>query len=298
MQKVETPPGITATGNPVLPGVGLGLLSWKSHVTLRTTLTALKKAGLLSCFEDCAIVFQECSRDDLDLAEEFGIRPVALAENTGIQFGMKHVAEALDTEFVLHVENDCLLTQTGEEAIRQFEVARSSLKAGDAHVYRFICGTDHRRTGDGPRKYARFHGGSSASGLPLDPLLRMGRRVLRPGKSRRMCGNAVYFDEHPEERFPQYIERLGTDHFVVDSAAINWINRSIMYPRSWFLDAIIPYAEANPCSRLTNGTSNLEREMNCDWWRDQHFKVGILPGVFAHNRLDRPPEDEMTSLAG
>lgn len=298
MQNVTTSRAVTAAGKTRFPGVGLGLLSWKSHVTLRTTLNALKKAGLLSCFEDSAIVFQECSADDLALADEFGIRPVALSENTGIQFGMKHVAQALNTEFVLHVENDCLLSQSGEEAIRQFEVARAGLKAGNAHVYRFICGTDHRRTGDGPRKYRRFHGDFSVPEPAFDAVMRMGLRVLRPGKSRRMCGNAVYFDEHPEKRFPQYIERLGPDHFVVDSAAINWINRSIMYPRSWFLDSIIPYAEAHPCSRTTNGMPNLEREMNCEWWRDQHFKVGILPGVFAHHRLDRPPGDEMTSLAG
>jgi hypothetical protein len=281
-----------------LPVVGLGLLSWKSHVTLRTTLTALRNAGILSCFKDSVIVFQDCSPQDLELAKEFGIRPVALSENTGIQYGMKHVAEALQTEYVLHVENDCLLTQSGGEVIRQLQIALDHLKAGKADVYRFICGTEHRQNGDGPRKYIRFHGRASDVSLSVESLLRIGRRALRPRKSRRVCGNAVYVEDHPEELFPQYIHRQGPDHFVVDSEVINWINRSILYPRSRFLDFIIPYAESHPSHRTTNGMPNLEREMNCEWWKEQHFKIGILPGFFAHYRLDRPPGDEMTALAG
>ena len=62
--------------------------------------------------------------------------------------------------------------------------------------------------------------------------------------------------------------------------------------RRWFLDELIPFAEAHPTLRTVNKFPDLEKELNCRWWRAKHFRVGVAPGLFKHTRADRPPHDE------
>ena len=270
-----------------LSGLGLAILSWRSPKSLANVLKRLDGAGIWSLFEDRLIYFQEIQDSDHALAESYGLRYAGNERNRGILGGMKAAVSESRCEYLLYLENDCVLLENGLECRRQLECALGYLRRGFAHVWRLRHrknpGADFR--GD---MYRRYHGGRGYA-WPICLL----RRCLRPFKARRLAGAAVYFEDRPERCFPRGIQRTPEGAFLVDSSYINWTNQSILFRRSWFLETILPYAERHPRTRLVNGFPDVEKELNVGWWRRQGFKIGVDDkGLFTHGRLDRPPGDE------
>ena len=97
---------------------------------------------------------------------------------------------------------------------------------------------------------------------------------------------------HPEKKFPHSIRRLDERFFTVDSASMDWTNNPLIYPRQWFLNELIPFSESRPVTYTVNGFPDLECELDCEWWRAKHFRIGITPGIFMHDRIDYPPNDK------
>lgn len=213
-------------------------------------------------------------------------------ENLGIMGGMKAIAENLKTDYVLHLENDMPLIVNFEEAQKQLTAAMENLQSGNAQCYRMD--EFHPQIG-GERavleKYLRYHPAPKLG--ERDTIARRLRRLLRPGKARRLAGMAVYGGE--AARFPKLIAQTKHGHWAVRTTAMNWSNRAPLYPRKWFLEKIISYAEAHPSPHKRNNSKpDLERELNHRrWWRKQGWRIGICNnGLFEHQRLDRPPHDE------
>lgn len=122
--------------------------------------------------------------------------------------------------------------------------------------------------------------------------------LVAPGKGAGLIGTAIYADEQPHARFSRYIQKIEGGHWSVDSAVFNWSNRAPLYPRRWFLEEIMPFAEANPSSRTVNGNQDLEKELNCRWWQKRSYRIGVCDhGIFAHNRLDRPDRSHRSQNA-
>ncbi|MGI9296371.1 MAG: hypothetical protein ACR2QC_00555 [Gammaproteobacteria bacterium] len=279
------------------PTVGLGVLSWRARKTLRASLESFRRGDLFSCFDETLIFFQEIEEEDREIARQFGPRAAGVETNIGIMGGMKRVAELLHTDYVLHLENDLHLIADMQTVRRKITDAIANMESGAARCYRM----DERRPPAGDagelRKYMRYHP------APLlhrrDNWLRRLRRIARPFKARQMSGAAVYCHDRPHVRFPQHIRPLRGGDWSVDSAAMNWSNRAPLYPRKWFLDEIIPYAEAHPSARTVNGGQDLEKELNRRWWRERRFRVGVCgEGLFVHKRLDRPAGDEKSGTVG
>ena len=281
---------MTATApSPVayFPNVGLGILSWRAHRTLRRTLRTLADADMFSLFGESLIYFQEMCGEDRAIAREFNLRTVGGNANIGIRGGMKALAESLQCEYVLHLENDFSLIGSRAEAMSQLKIAVRHLRENIVDLYHLR----HRnQEGGGLKKYLRYHSAPELN--ESETPLRILRRILRPAKAHRLQGLAIFADSNPEQKFPRCIRRLEKDFFAVDSACMNWTNQTPLYPRRWFLDELIPFAEAHPTSRTVNKFPDLEKELNCRWWRAKHFRVGVAPGLFTHTRADRPPHDE------
>jgi len=53
------------------------------------------------------------------------------------------------------------------------------------------------------------------------------------------------------------------------------------------LESLLPWVEAHPSRRPVQGFPDIEKELNGPWWRKQGFRVGLTPGLFTHQRLDR-----------
>ncbi|MBE8158681.1 MAG: hypothetical protein HAW59_04760 [Betaproteobacteria bacterium] len=272
--------------------VGMGILSWRAPATLRATLESYRQGELFSLFSQTLIFFQEISAEDRAVAAEFGLRAEGSKTNIGIRDGMKKIAELLETDYVLHLENDLPLVADKETAHKEMAAALANIESGKTVFYRM---DERKAPSENIAKYMRYYPASVLN--QQDNLIRRLRRLLRPAKARRLIGLAAYADKNPHLRFPQYIRRLDGGHLAVNSAVLNWANRAPLYPRRRFLEEIIPFAEKHPTSRTLNGRQDLEKELNCRWWRNRDYSIGICrPGLFAHRRLDRPENDEKRGL--
>lgn len=276
----------------------LAFLSWKAPVTLHHTLKALFSEVNVSDFSDALIYFQEMSEADAKLADEFGLRALGNSQNVGIRDGIKHAVENARSRYVLFLENDCRLLSG---ITRANVITQLSLGMNDVFQYRmpvmrfrhrFFPGEDY----SGVHKFSKY--------WPIKPesdsfRLKM-KRKLRPKKAYRLAGQVVYVDKNPEARFAQTkncLSRLPSGNFKLTSAILPWTNQSILVDRERFLKELIPYAEAHPTTRNVNKFPDLEKELNCGWWRRSNFSIGVSdPGLFGHCRHDRPKTDEKSSL--
>lgn len=267
--------------------VGVGLLSWKAPLTLAATLESHVTLDLFSLFDDHLIFFQERSESDKEVAERFGLRHAGNAENTGIVGGVRALVEGLDCDYLLLLENDCPAVESREEIRRQLDAALSDMVSEQIPVFRF---RSRREPGEGLAsvgKFYRYYADRVQAPAGHSPLMSRLRRLLRPGKARRMRGASAYAQCRPDKVFPGVFARTPCDNLVVDSRYINWTNQSVLVARRWMRDVILPYVDEHPSNRLVNGFSDIEKELNGRWWREQRFPVGLAPGVFTHRRLDR-----------
>lgn len=91
--------------------LGLGIVSWRSHDTLRATLEAHRVVVLPDVVDQAIIWFQDLSERNFTIAAEFGYQSAG-GPDCGIAEGMAGIAETLQTDLVLFLENDCPAHQT------------------------------------------------------------------------------------------------------------------------------------------------------------------------------------------
>lgn len=275
--------------------LGLGIVSWKSHDTLQATLEAHRAAELTSAADASLIWFQDVSDADRAIADQYGYRAEG-GPNVGIAEGMARIAELLQTDLVLFLENDCPAIESPDEVRSQLGRARRLFAADQLDILRLR----HRwHVGDAfqLRKYfayyppraihPEFAEHAQLQDLP-SPSLAALRRVLRPAKARHLSGRALYVEARPEEAQPGRIHPMAgeDDLFRTDSRFLNWTNQSVLTTREFFLETIMSYVRAHPSSRTSNGFQSPERPLNCPWWRRQRFRIGVGRGLFTHQRLD------------
>lgn len=278
MSRLIKPDGIT---------VGMGILSWKAPKTLSKTLETYADGDLFSLFGTQRILFQEMSEQDREVADAFGLAAEGTAANTGIFGGVKALLKAIECDYVLLLENDCPLIESYGESARQLSAALFDADEFGVPVFRFRSlrhpGQDFATLGKFRRYFDDKVRPESAPGAWLPRM----RRMSRPGKARRLQGIAAYATAEPERVFPAVFRRTDRGNLLTASPYLNWTNQSILVRRDWMLDTILPYVEANPSSRRVNGFSDIEKELNRPWWRNQKISVGLAPGLFTHERVDR-----------
>ncbi|MBL0378472.1 MAG: hypothetical protein JKP90_02185 [Desulfofustis sp. PB-SRB1] len=104
--------------------------------------------------------------------------------------------------------------------------------------------------------------------------------------SPRLKGRAVYVEQAAETLFPEVIQKTADGIWIIDSSCADWTNQSVLCRRTFFTDILMPYVDAHPSSRTSNGFQSPERPLNCRWWRNRHFKIGQGKGLFTHRRVD------------
>lgn len=280
---------MTIAVNNATYSIGLAILSWKASVTVQHTLaTYTAEPDFLPFFDQAIAYFQEISEQDKAVADVAGIAYAGNDRNTGIIGGFESALRAVDCDFVVMLENDCPLIESAASAVRQLTSAVQEMVTLDIPVCRFR----HREQfGEGfcdGFKFRQYHTPVDERGSPREKLTRLLRRGLRPMKASQMEGRAVYFEANPEQQFPKAWQRTPAGHFRSDSWYLNWTNQSILVNRRWCLDVLLPWVKAHPSRRMVNGFADIEKELNCRWWRNQHIPIMVAePGLFTHQRLDR-----------
>ena len=276
--------------------IGLGMLSWKAHETLKASLDSYREAGLHDLFGDRVIYFNDISEQDRAIANDYGFRAVG-AENQGIAVGTENLAKAIDCNYILIVQNDNPLVESAEFAEKHLAQALDLLEEGKADIVRMRHRWQVREGFSDDAKYLKVHplrerhpDFSALELLPAEGPLEDSfgkklQRLLRPGRAHQMKGRGIFIEKSPEELFPGVIQREG-DFLIADSAVINFSDQCFMCSKSFYVDVLAAHVNANPSSRTLNNFQVPEICLNSPWWRKQHFKIAQGRGIFTHGRLD------------
>jgi len=256
----------------------MGILSWRGAVSLEYALSSYAKANLFNLFDERVIILPEPDDAVRRVAQKHPLNTVEFAQNLGIAGGMRAVAQALQTDYVLFLENDCPLIEPISTARAQIELSIDALEAGDAFVSRL---RSRRKPGElftTLPKYNRYWDNRFSAKL---------RRTLRPAKAKRLCGSAVYAVPNPHLHHPDFIRAYKSKSYIVSPRVMPWTNQSILMRRRDFLDIILPFVEHQPLTRTINGFHNIEIELNrSKFWTKSNFKTLCPPGLFTHQRLE------------
>lgn len=263
-----------STGKPTL---GMGILSWRGAASLDYALKSYQSANMFTLFDDHVIILPDPDDAIRHIANQYPLRAYEYEQNLGIMGGMKAVAEALSTEYVLFLENDCPLIETYETAKQQLQLTLNVLEAKAAFMARLRSRRKPGELFNTLGKYQRYWGPGISPSL---------RRILRPHKAKRLCGTAIYDATSAHLKHPAYIKEYSPDNYIVSPAVLPWTNQSILIRRDDFLNIIIPFVESQPLSRAINGFHNIEIELNrTNFWTQSDFKTFCPAGLFTHKRL-------------
>jgi hypothetical protein len=263
--------------NATIP-VALSVLTWKAPDTLARTLPSL--APIATLFSERIVVCQESDPREIGIAREHGFTPIMLRENVGIQRGLAKCVEAPASDIVLVLENDCPFLGSGNDTGRILD-AISLVRGGKAHVVQMSLQ-------EAPRgRYTRYW-------RLTDPPRRNLRGLLLRSDADAVSSDAVFATP---PAIPLGVEAISPGLYLTSSAKRPWANRPFLTTKEFFLGELIAFAEANPTSRSVNGKPDLEHAIssrhNRWWWRERGFSVGFMhPGLFGHQREDRPSTDE------
>ena len=276
--------------------VGIGILSWKAHETLEASLESYRDNGFLDLFDQRMIYFSDLSNIDKQIAAKYEWSYSGGA-NEGIAGGMKRLAENMDTDYILLLQNDNPIVENAEFAEQHIRKAVELMEENKVD----LCRMRHRwKVGEGfadVSKYLKFfpaqdidqsfisqeHGFKNVE--YRDSIRKKILRVLRFRKTHKLKGRSIFIERKPNQIYPDNIRRDG-DFFIVDSSILDFTDQCLLISKKMWLDVFIPFVEANPSSRAPNGFQAPEICINRGWWRKKHFKIAQGPGLFSHARQD------------
>jgi hypothetical protein len=258
------------------PTLGIGVLSWGGLESLKASLESYAREDLFGLADETLLLLPEMTAEGAAVANAFSLPYEGTRDNLGILGGFKTLASLMTSDLLLLLENDCPLIEPRAEAMRQLDLARRAVGAGEVVVFRMRHVAHPGQKFPTLEKYRRYHGPG-----PLPAL----RRRLRPGKARRLAGTAVYAEAAPEARFPDLIERTPEGWLSVSSTCLPWTNQSVVVARDFYLKTIIAEAEAHPSPRRVHGFPDIEKEWNAPRWRASGWRIGVDRGLFTHERI-------------
>ncbi len=275
--------------------IGIGILSWKAHETLKKSLDSYPE-DLLSMFDERLIYFSDLSEDDKKIAKDYDWDYVG-GPNQGIASGMKKLAQNMTTDYVLLLQNDNPLCENSDFAMRYIQDTVALLESGKADMARMR----HRwQVGEGfadVAKYLKYYDVQNISSnyIPTEhgspsikpsPVKKYVRRMLKPHNAKRFQGRSIFIEEKPEEIYPDVIKREG-NFLIIDSNALDFTDQCLLINRRKWLDVFMAYVDAHPAStRSANNFQAPELCINGPWWRKGGFKILQGQGVFTHARYD------------
>jgi hypothetical protein len=139
-----------------IEGLGIGVLSWRAHATLRQSLQSYAENGFLSLFDERVIYFSDISDADRSIAAEFGWEARG-GPNAGIAGGMKELAQALGTKNVVLLQNDNPIVESKAFAEQHLREATVLLESGEADLVRLRHRWQVGEQFSDLDKYLRYH---------------------------------------------------------------------------------------------------------------------------------------------
>ena len=250
--------------------------------------------NLFNLFNENFIYFNEISDLDKKIAKKYNIDFKGCKNNLGFYGGLKNVIFEAKNEYVLVLQNDCNLVENIFECNKQISKAiqllqnntinimrlRSRFNVGEgfSDVYKYL---KYYKLNEPDTEFFKYNNINDYNIYNKTRFF----RCLRFLKKRQMIGRSLYIEKYPEKLFPKYIKKVDDEIFIVDSSVINFTEQSFLISKSFF-NILMQYIDNHLNNRTLHGFQVSEIILNCNWWRKQHFKIGVGKGLFSHNRYD------------
>lgn len=271
--------------------LGIGVLTWRAHQTVAVSVASWQQARLLDHASDAVIFFQQQEADDADRAHAWGFRAIGAPENVGIAPGMEQIAQALDTDYILLLQNDCpAVLSASELAAVVHRVMEDMIELSIP----YFSLRSRRQPGEilpRRRKYLQAFGmRHPMAELPEKQRAHAGRQRLgawlryRPWQLR---ATAIYVEEDPVAAQPRALRWSPRGNILTDSRYHAWTDQSVIVRRDWFLSVMMGAFATAPAARANTVRRSLEPVANRPWWYRARIPIGFAePGAFTHKRLD------------
>lgn len=270
--------------------VSVGVLSFKSRATMARTLEAHAASGLMDGVGEFFIHFNAMDDEDRWMAESARVRYEGTEENFGIYGGFRAIVERARKPFVLILEND-IIPLPGAGVV---ECIARCVHDMQTHSIKVFSLRSRSQPGEGEphAKYVRTFGVKEpiVAGLAADETSLVARAwmSIRHLGIDRFRGASIFAEKHPDDVQPHAVKKLPSGNYLTDSRFRNWSNQSVLVERDFFLDVVCKRVDEHPDPRLVNGYQDIERALNCRWWRLREQSMGhAAEGVYTHSRLDR-----------
>lgn len=291
--------------NATLP-LSIGILCWRNTASLARALQSYAVGGLFDAARQTRLFLPEPTRDGILLGRRYGLDVRTAPNNPSLLENFARLAEGLDSEWILLLEDDCPLIEDAETTKTNLRIGLDLLMSGQAQAvrlrHRTFPGAARRfQTLDKSRRYHPPPGSSSGRRS-----LAMTRRVLRPGKARRMLVGLPYEDADPQadphllaagsgppRRIPnrpsdEWLAKQYPDVFrIIDGILLGsteivpWSNQSVLVGKSFYLEEVIARARSREAAHQTRA-ANIEAQLNRKAWRRSGWWIGLPEGLFAH----------------
>jgi len=114
----------------------IGILSWRSPLTLKNSLSSYQKNGLFECADEILIFFNEISGKDEKIAKRYKLNYIGAAQNIGIGKALKALVTHSQCDYFLFLEEDWVLIENPETTQKRIKTAINLLEEGRADVVR------------------------------------------------------------------------------------------------------------------------------------------------------------------
>lgn len=245
--------------NPLsLKELTIGILTWRTPVTLENTLASYRKSGLLEMVGETIIFINECHPNDIRIAEEYGLKILSSDTNIGIGRALSRIVSETKNPYFLFLENDWLCVENQDVVAKRLQSGLRLIKENNVDVLRY-------------RHRTKF-------GQPLYSMRSYQNNEIPDGLEYLL--DAVHWIKEPEKAFPQQITKKKIDYenwFFTSSANANFTNNPCLYNKGFF--------EKNVLSKSAGPGIALEVDLQ-RWWKDQKFQVAQGEGLFEHKPLE------------
>jgi len=276
------------------PTIGAAILTWKAPKSLRMVLSSHKESGLLDIVDQANIFYQEFDPEpDTALAHEFGWQASGSPDNLGIHRGMEEAVRAMNTDYVIYLENDCPCVSDAAELKTVIQNAIQDMEQEDAIVVNLRCRTQPGAPAVGIPKYVREHTVTDpiepTPPYPLPPKWQANlRKLLRGNRANIHLGHAVYWEKNPAMRHPHAIRQANSGNWITDSRYAQWTNQPHIARRDTLMDVIFGHVRSHPSPKQHKDFQTVETALRCNWWAEQKFKISYADfGGYTHGRIDR-----------
>lgn len=241
--------------------ISIGILAWNSGQTLINTLESYYNRGLLDIINDTTILFQEINNEDIQIANHFGVKYIGLDENIGIGKAFIKLAQNSQTDNILLLEHDWLLSENEVTVYIRLKSGLELLNKGYNVVkYRHRTNPGHPLFTQLPYQGNELNHYDESIGLVSPHLL-----------------DSIHWLPNPDELFPDKIQKEG-EYFLTTSRWGNWTNNPCLFKKDFYLKIVNNF--------IDNQDLLLEPSIS-KWWALQDFKVAQGEGLFTHEDLKK-----------